>query len=42
MMGIDYSIMSVGRKRLRERLKGNKHLSQMIQRIEIDLATIKI
>ncbi|UJS20747.1 MAG: hypothetical protein L3J18_17970 [Candidatus Brocadia sp.] len=42
IMGVDYSTVSVGRKRLRERLNGNKHLSQMIQRVEIDLSTIKI
>ncbi|MBM4054330.1 MAG: hypothetical protein FJ264_06610 [Planctomycetes bacterium] len=34
MMGIDYSTVSQCRKRLRERLKGDQHLSQMIERVE--------
>ncbi|KKO19584.1 MAG: hypothetical protein L3J18_09220 [Candidatus Brocadia sp.] len=42
IMVVDYSTVSVGRKRLRERLRGNKHLSQMVQRVEVDLSTIKI
>jgi hypothetical protein len=37
MMRIDYSTVSLGRKRLRERLKGDKHLSQIIKRVEADL-----
>ncbi len=40
IMVVDYSTVSVGRKRLRERLRGNKHLSQMVQRVEVDLSTI--
>ncbi|UJS20073.1 MAG: hypothetical protein L3J18_14385 [Candidatus Brocadia sp.] len=42
MMGVDYSTVSQGKKRLRERLKDDKHLSQMIQRVEAALSTIKI
>ena len=42
MMGVDYSTVSLWRKRLRERLKGDKHLSQIIKRVEADLSTIKI
>ncbi len=42
MMGVDYSTVSQGRKRLREKLKGGKHLSQIIKRVEADLSTIKI
>ncbi|WP_347274990.1 transposase [Candidatus Kuenenia sp.] len=34
MMGIGYSTVSMERKRLRERLKGNRHLSGIIKRIE--------
>ncbi len=41
MMGIDYSTVSVGRKRLREILKRDKHLSQIIKRVEADLSMIK-
>ncbi len=40
MMGVDYSTVSQGRKRLRERLKDDKYLSQMIQRVEAALSTI--
>ncbi|MFO0795694.1 MAG: transposase [Candidatus Brocadiaceae bacterium] len=42
MLGVDYSTVSQGRKRLRERLKGDQHLSQMIERVEADLSIIKI
>lgn len=42
MMGVDYSTVSVGRKRLREKMKGDKHLSRIIKRIETGLSTIKI
>ncbi|MCE7911198.1 MAG: hypothetical protein DCC43_03625 [Candidatus Brocadia sp.] len=42
MLGVDYSTVSLGRKRLRERLKGDKHLCQIIKRVEADLPTIKI
>ena len=37
MMGVDYSTVSLGRKRLREKLKRDKHLSQIIKRVEADL-----
>ena len=37
MMGVDYSTVSLGRKRLREKLKSDKHLSQIIKRVEADL-----
>ena len=39
MMGVDCSTVSLGRKRLREKLKGDKHLSQITQRFEADLST---
>jgi len=42
MMEVDYSTVSVGRNRLREKLKSDKHLSQIIKRVEADLSTIKI
>ncbi len=42
MAGVDYSTVSLGRKRLREKLKRDKHLSQIIKRVEADLSTIKI
>ena len=32
MMGVDYSTVSLGRKRLREKLKGDKHLSPIYQK----------
>ncbi len=34
MAGVDYSTVSLGRKRLREKLKRDKHLSQIIKRVE--------
>ncbi|MDG6027977.1 MAG: hypothetical protein E3K40_14995 [Candidatus Brocadia sp.] len=37
MLGVDYSTVSVGRKRLREKLKSDKHLSQLIKRVEAEL-----
>ncbi|UJS19108.1 MAG: hypothetical protein L3J18_09200 [Candidatus Brocadia sp.] len=40
--GDGFSTVSQGRKRLRERLKGDKHLSQMIQRVEVGLSILKI
>ena len=40
MMGVDYSTVSQGRKRLREKLKHDKHLSQIIKRVEADLSII--
>ena len=42
MMGVDYSTVSQCRKRLREKLKSDKHLSQIIKRVEADLSIIKI
>ena len=41
MMGRDYSTVSLGRKRLREKLKSRKHLSQIIKRVEVGLSIIK-
>ena len=38
MMWVDYSTVSLGRKRLREKLKSNKHLSPIIKRVEADLS----
>jgi len=39
-MGVDYSTVSMGRKRIREKLKGDEHLSPIIKRIEADLSII--
>ncbi len=41
MIGVDYSTVSQGRKRIREKLKHGKHLSQIIKRVEADLSLIK-
>lgn len=38
MMGVVYSTVSQGRKRLREKLKSDKHLSQIIKRVKADLS----
>ncbi len=38
MMGIDYSTVSQGRKRLREKLKKDKKLSSLMKKIEADLS----
>ena len=38
MMGIDYSTVSQGRKRLREKLIKDKRLCQIVKRIEYDLS----
>jgi len=38
MMGIDYSTVSQGRKRLREKLKKDKKLSALMKKIESDLS----
>ncbi|MFO0794255.1 MAG: hypothetical protein U0586_09320, partial [Candidatus Brocadiaceae bacterium] len=38
MMGVDYSTVSQGRKRLHEYMKDNKHLSQIIKRVKADLS----
>ncbi len=40
MMGVDYSTVSQGRKRLQEKLRSDKHLSQIIKRVEADLSII--
>ena len=42
MMGVDYSTVSLGRKQIREKLKRDKHLSQIIKRVEAALSIIKI
>ncbi len=41
-MGIDYSTVSQGKKRLREKLKNDNHIAQIIKRVEVDLSTMKI
>ena len=38
MMGLDYSTVSLGRKRIREKVKSDKHLSLIIKRVEADLS----
>ncbi len=38
MMGVDYSTVSQGRKRLREKLKKDKKLSSLMKKIEADLS----
>ena len=40
MMGVEYRTVSQGRKRLREKLKRDKHLSQIIKRVKADLSMI--
>lgn len=40
MMGVDYSTVSQGRKRLREKLKDDKLISQIIERVEANLSII--
>lgn len=40
MMAVDYSIVSQVRKRLREKLKNDRHIAQIIKRDEVDLSTI--
>ena len=42
MMGVSYSTMSQGRKRLRETLKRDKSLLKIIKRIEVNLSRRKI
>jgi hypothetical protein len=39
MIGVDYSTVSQGRKRLREKLKTDKNLSKLIEGIEGKLST---
>lgn len=41
-MGVDYRTVSLWRKRLREKLNGDKYLSRIIKRVEADLSIIKI
>ncbi len=38
MMGVDYSTVSQGRKRLREKLKKDKKLSSLMKKIEADMS----
>ena len=38
MMGVDYSTVSQGRKRLRETIKRDKGLLEIIERIEANLS----
>src|SRR3972149_9525571 len=38
MMGVDYSTVSQGRKRLRETLKRDKSLLKIIKRIEVNMS----
>ncbi len=38
MMGVDYSTVSQGRKRLRGKLKKDKKLSSLMKKIEADLS----
>jgi len=38
MTGVDYNTVSLGRKRLREKLISDKRLSQVIKRVEADLS----
>ncbi|CAG1022579.1 hypothetical protein DOJK_01761 [Patescibacteria group bacterium] len=40
MIGVDYSTVRQGRKRLREKLKDDKHISQIVKRVEADLSMI--
>ncbi|OOP55097.1 MAG: hypothetical protein AYP45_16735 [Candidatus Brocadia carolinensis] len=42
MMGVDYSTVSQGRKRLREKLKSDQHLAQTMKRVETELSIVKI
>ena len=42
MMGIDYSTVSQGRKRLREKRARNKEISSLIRIIEEKLSIVKI
>ncbi len=42
MMALDYSTAGQGRKRLRERLKTDKKLQGLMERIEESLSKIKI
>ena len=42
LMGVDYSTVSIGRKRLKEKLAKDQNLSQLLDRIEKRLSIIKI
>jgi len=42
LMGLDYSTVSVGRKRLREKMLNNSSLKYLVERIEDSLSIIKI
>ena len=41
-MGVDYNTVRLEQKRLREKLKGDKHLSRIIKKVKADLSIIKI
>ncbi|GAG58149.1 unnamed protein product [marine sediment metagenome] len=41
-MGLDYSTVSVGRKRLRRKMLNDISLKDLIRRIEYNLSIIKI
>lgn len=42
LLGVDYSTVSVGRKRLREKLRSDKKLKALVRNIEMELSIIKI
>ncbi len=42
MMGVDYSTVSIGRRRFKERLAKDKNFSLLMERIERRLSRIKI
>ena len=41
-MGLDYSTVSVGRKRLRRKMLDDTSLQDLVRRIEYNLSIIKI
>jgi putative transposase len=42
MMGVDYSTVSLGRKRLKEKLAEDKNFSLLMERIEKRISRLKI
>ncbi|MBU4510762.1 hypothetical protein KJ830_06925, partial [bacterium] len=42
LMGLDYSTVSVGRKRLREKMLNNNSLRDLVERIKGNLSIVKI
>jgi putative transposase len=42
MMGVDYSTVSLGRKRLKEKLTEDKNFSLLMERIEKRISRLKI